>query len=66
MKRLLPLLVLAILFALATGSPCAAQHGLGKGSNVLSLQLTRGDGDFVTAEGVTGYISAYAHSEWGG
>ena len=44
----------------------ASAAGLHKGSTVLSFQLARGDGDFVTAEDGSGFISAYDHSEWGG
>src|SRR5687768_4494918 len=47
-------------------APALAQEGLGKGSTVLSFQLAHGDGDFVTAEDGTGFITAYQNPEWGG
>jgi hypothetical protein len=65
---------LGLALALITGAallgallvfPASAQ-GLTKGSTVLSFQLAHGDGDFVTPEAGTGFITAYDHSEWGG
>ncbi|MEO6461743.1 MAG: outer membrane beta-barrel protein [Candidatus Eisenbacteria bacterium] len=64
---------LALALALVTGAaligalfiaPASAQ-GLHKGSNVLSFQLSHGDGDFVSTES-GGFITSYAHTEWGG
>jgi hypothetical protein len=69
LKRLGLALVLmtgaAILGALLV-APAMAQEGLGKGSTVLSFQLAHGDGDFVTAEEASGFITSYQNSEWGG
>ncbi len=56
----------AFVIGVATVQPAiAAAEGLDKGSSIVSFQLTRGDGDFVTAVDPAGYISAYDHSEWG-
>jgi hypothetical protein len=53
-------LVTALLFAPAKAAELA------KGGNIISLQLTHGDADFVSPELGTGSISAFDHSEWGG
>ena len=54
-------LVTALLFAPARAAELA------KGSNIVSLQLTNGDADFGTPEGLSpGEVTAYEHSEWGG
>jgi hypothetical protein len=66
---------LALALALVTGAallgalfvaPAMADIGMRKGSTVLSFQLAHGDGDFVSAEGGTGFITSYQNSEWGG
>jgi len=60
MSRLL-LLGLLIL-PIAAGTSAAA---MGKGTSVLAIQLTEGDGDFVTYEGGLGEISHRRHSDMG-
>jgi hypothetical protein len=54
-------LVTALLFAPARAAELA------KGANIVSLQLSHGDADFGTPEGLSpGEVTAYEHSEWGG
>ncbi len=53
-------LVTAFLFAPARAAEVT------KGTNILSIQLSHGDGDFVSPEAGGGAISAFDHSEWGG
>lgn len=69
LKRLglaLALVVGAALLGALLVAPASAVTGLEKGSTVLSFQLAHGDGDFVTPEFGTGFITAYDHTEWGG
>ena len=55
----------ALIGALFIAAPVRAE-GLDKGSTVLSIQLTRGDGDFLAPPDIDGYVTAYDHTEWGG
>src|SRR5687768_6071927 len=69
LKRLglaLALVVGAALLGALLVAPASAMTGLHKGSTVLSFQFAHGDGDFVTPEVGTGFITAYDHTEWGG
>jgi hypothetical protein len=62
MKSMKVLLLAGTILALAAGSAAAAMQ---KGSSMLGIQITEGNGDFVDIEGGSGFIQPFRHPTLG-